>query len=123
MAAEQKLYPRGQVAMETGDLADAINIKISTTNNAKQVHTIRQKGAGVTLGTEETTVTLDLVVSEDGPERDWIKKLKEGSIEQLRVKVPGETYTVNGVVKQVDVELPIDDAIKQNITFIGKQED
>lgn len=123
MASEQKLFPRGQVAMDTGDLADAVNVKIDTTNNAKQVHTIRQKGAGVTLGVEETTVTLDLLISEDGPERNWIKLLKNGTIKQLRIKVPGETYTVNGVVKQVGIELPIDDAIKQNVVFIGKQED
>lgn len=123
MAREQKLFPRGQVAMENGDLADAVNIKIDITNNAKQVHTIRVKGAGVTLGTEETTVSLDLVISEDGQERDWIKALKKGTIKQLRLKVPGATYTVNGVVKQVGIEMPLDDALKQSVSFIGHTED
>jgi hypothetical protein len=123
MAAEQKVFPRGQVAMENGDLITAVNIKIDTTNNAKQVHTIRVKGAGVTLGVEETTVTMDLVVSEDGMERAWHKKLKQGTIEQLRIKVPGQNFTVNGVVKQLGTELPIDDAIKQNVVFIGHMED
>lgn len=123
MAAEQKIYPRGQLAMENGDLADAVNVKLDYTNNAKQVHTIRQKGAGVTMGVEEATLTFDLVVSEDGQERDWIKKAKAGSIEQCRMKVPGATLVVNGVVKQVGIELPLDDAIKQNIVFIGKLED
>jgi hypothetical protein len=123
MATEQKLYPRGQVAMDNGDLADAINIKIDITNNAKQVHTIRQKGAGITMGVEETTVTLDLVISEEGQERDFVKFLKQGTIKQFRVKVPGATFTINGAVKQVGIELPIDDAIKQNIVFIGHMED
>jgi hypothetical protein len=123
MAAEQKVFPRGQVAMETGDLVTAVNIKMDTTNNAKQVHTIRQKGAGITFGVEETTVTMDLVVSEDGQERDWLKKLKQGAIVQLRIKVPGQTFTINGAIKQVGTELPIDDAIKQNIVVVGHLED
>jgi hypothetical protein len=123
MSREQKLFPRGQVAMENGDLADCVNIKLDITNNAKQVHTIKVKGAGVTVGTEESTVSLDLVISEDGQERDWIKALKRGTIKQLRLKVPGDTYTINGVVKQVGIEMPLDDAIKQSISFIGHMED
>lgn len=123
MAAEQKLYPRGRVAMDSGDLADVTNIKIDLTNNAKQIHTIRQKGAGITLGTEECTVSFDLVISEDGQERDWIGNCKKGTIKQIRLKVPGQTFTVDGVVKQVGVEMPLDDAIKQSVSFIGKMQD
>ena len=123
MPSSQKLYPRGQVAHQSGDLMDAINIKVTTTNNAKQIHTIRQRGAGVTIGNEETTVTMDLLISENGIERDWLKKLKTGKIEQVRIKVPGETITVNGVIKQSDLELPLDDAIKQSVTFIGHVDD
>lgn len=123
MATEQKIYPRGQVAIGNGDLIGATNIKVSTTNNAKQVHTIRRKGSGITFGVEETTITLDLVVSEDGEDRDWLLDLKKGNIKQLRVKVPGRTMTVNGAIKQDDLELPLDDAIKQTITFVGHMED
>lgn len=123
MATEQKIYPRGQIALGNGDLIFVTNVKVSTTNNAKQVHTIRQKGSGITLGVEETTVTFDIVVSEDGEERDWLVMLKKGQIKQIRVKVPGRTMTVNGAVKQDDLELPLDDAIKQSITFIGHMED
>ncbi len=123
MAAEQKIYPRGRIAMTTGDLVDVTNVKIDTTNNAKQVHTIRQKGAGITLGNEETTVTFDIVVSEDGEERDWLEALKKGLIKQLRLKIPGRTMTVDGAIKQLSTELPLDDAIKQSVTFIGHLQD
>lgn len=123
MAAEQLLYPRGRIAMDNGDLADVTNVKIDLTNNAKQIHTIRQKGAGYTLGTEECTVSFDLVISENGQERDWIGTCKKGTTKQVRLKVPGETFTVNGTVKQVGIEMPLDDAIKQSISFIGKMED
>lgn len=123
MAVEQKIYPRGAVALASGNLIQATNIKVSNTNNAKQVHTIAQKGSGVTFGVEETTVTFELVISEDGEERDWLAMLKQGQIKQLRIKVPGRTMTINGAVKQDDYELPLDDAIKQTITFIGHMDD
>lgn len=123
MANEQALYPRGRAAFGAGDLVDVTNIKIDTTNNAKQVHTIRRRGAGFTLGTEETTVTFDLVVSEHGEERDWIDAMKRGLVKQIRLKLPGRTMTINGTVKQVSTDMPIDDAIKQSVTFIGHLED
>jgi hypothetical protein len=123
MANEQALYPRGRAAFGGGDLVDVTNVKVETTNNAKQVHTIRRRGAGFTLGTEETTVTFDLVVSENGEERDWIDTLKRGLVKQIRLKLPGRTMTVNGTVKSISTEMPIDDAIKQSVTFIGHLED
>lgn len=119
----EKIYPRGRIALDEGDLVDVTNVKIDHTNNAKQVHTIRKKGAGVTMGTEETTITYDAVVSEDGPERDYFTFVKKGTIKQLRIKVPAETLTVNGVYKDRSYELPIDDSIKLSLTFIGHMED
>ena len=121
--ADTKLYPRGFIALGNGDLIDVTNVKITTTNNASQVHTLRQDGAGVVKGTEETTVTYDAVISTDGPEADYFKKVKQMIIEQLRIKIPTQTITVNGVYQVSDLELPIDAPIKQSLTFIGRQED
>lgn len=124
MSAEpQKKFPRGWIAMGNGDLLQVTNVKIDHTNNAKQVHTIRRKGAGVTLGVEETTVSFDAVVDEEGSERDYLKMLKQGQIKQLRVKVPGETLTITGTVSALSKELPLDSEIKYSITFIGRTED
>lgn len=124
MATEpQKIYPRGFIAMDSGDLIDVTNVKHDITNNAKQVHTIRQKGAGVTLGVEETTISFDAVVSEDGPERDYLRFLKTGTIKQIRIKIPGETISVNGIFSTRGMELPLDAEIKFSLTFIGKTED
>jgi hypothetical protein len=118
-----KIYPRGQIALGNGDLIDVISVKVSQTNNAKQVHTIRQKGAGITLGTEETTVSYEAVVSEDGQERDYFALVKKGTIVQLRIKVPGETITVQGAYQSRDFDLPLDDAIKLSLNFIGHTTD
>lgn len=120
---EQLVYPRGRIAQGRGDLIDVTNVKIDTTNNAKQVHTLRKKGAGVTLGTEETSVSFDVAVSEDGLERDYLADVKAGAIRQLRLKIPGKTITVNGVYKDTSFELPLDDAIKVTVMFIGHMED
>lgn len=124
MSAEpQKKFPRGWIAMGNGDLIQVTNVKIDHTNNAKQVHTIRRKGAGITLGVEETSVSFDAVVDEGGSERDYLKMLKQGQIKQLRVKVPGETLTITGTVSALSKELPLDSEIKYSITFIGRTED
>lgn len=124
MSAEpQKKFPRGWIAMGNGDLMQVTNVKIDHTNNAKQVHTIRRKGAGITLGVEETSVSFDAVVDEEGCERDYLKMLKQGQIKQLRAKVPGETLTITGTVSALSKELPLDSEIKYSITFIGRTED
>ncbi len=121
MSQEQLLYPRGRIAMSTGDLIDVTNVKFEHTNNAKQVHTIVQKGAGIVQGNTESTVTFDMVVSEQGLERDYYGYLQNGLIKQVRLKIPGSTFTINGMVKQISAEIPLDDAIKVSITFIGKK--
>lgn len=123
MADEQKLYPRGRIALDNGDLMDVTNIKFDHTNNAKQVHTIRKKGAGITMGVEESTVSFDIVVSEDGLERNYINMVKRGRIKQVRIKVPGETMTINGVFKDQSYDIPLDDSIKLTMNFIGHFED
>lgn len=118
-----QIYPRGRIAQGNGDLIDVTNVKVTHTNNSKQVHTIRQKGAGITYGIEETTVSYDAVVGEDGQERDYFGLVKTGKIVQLRIKIPGETITVEGAYKTRDFELPLDDAIKLSLEFIGHMVD
>jgi predicted secreted protein len=118
----QKKYPRGFIAMGNGDLIQVPNIKVDHKNNAKQVHTIRKKGAGIVMGVEETSVSFDAVVDGNGPERNYMKMLKTGEIKQLRIKIPGETISVNGVVSDLSKELPLDAEIKFSITFIGHAE-
>ncbi|MHC4736225.1 MAG: hypothetical protein ACYTDW_17455 [Planctomycetota bacterium] len=123
MPFEQAIYPRGFIALGSGDLIDVTNVTVDTTDNSKQVHTIRQKGAGVTQGVEETTIAFDAALSEFGEEADWLQLVKKQEIKQLRVKVPGRTITVNGKFRMVKYELPLDDAIKVSVEFIGKLTD
>jgi len=121
--ADVLTYPRGQIALGAGDLIDVINIKYDHSNGMKQIHTIRRKGAGVSPGVEETTVAFDMVISEEGAERDYFKLIKKGTISQLRLKIPGETITVNGAFSKRSIEMPLDDAIKKNVEFVGHTAD
>lgn len=113
------IYPRGYIAMDSGDLIDVTDVKVVTTNNAKEKHTLRQPGAGFTIGVEETNVSFSFIVSEDGYEREYIQAVQRGLIKQLRVKIPGKTLVINGVFKDHDLELPLDDALKVSMAFIG----
>lgn len=114
-----RIFPRGRIALGSGDLIDVTNIKYTHTNNAKQVHTIRSRGDGIVLGNEESTVSYDCVVSGDGVERDYFQLVKGGRIVQLRLKLPGETITVEGSYKSRDFEMPLDDTIKLSLEFVG----
>lgn len=121
--AEQEIYDRGAIAMGNGELLSVTNVKVDTSDNSKQVHTLRKKGAGITQGVEETTVTFDAVIGDQGEEADWLELVKKKLIKTLRIKIPGRTMTVVGKYKDVSYELPLDDAVKVSLGFIGKLDD
>lgn len=123
MSDSFKSYPRGAIAMGGGDLMQVTNVKIDTGNGGKIKHTLRKRGAGAVLGNEETTVSFDFEVDEDGQEREYLKMVKKGQIKQLRIKIPGETITVNGIFTKRTLDLPLDDAIKGTMEFLGTTED
>lgn len=125
MAQEVLKYPQAALAMGNGDLVQVTNCTVTLTNNGKQVHTLRKKGAGVTLGTQETSVTFDFAIDETGPERNYWRDVMRGTIRQLRLKAPGgrTTLTVNGIFTGCDTDAPLDDATKGSCTFIGHMED
>ncbi len=119
MTTTVERYPRGYISMGVGDLVSAANIKVSTKNDAKTVPTLRDKKGGICLGNEETTVNFSSVVGEFGEEADWFKAVKEGTIKQIRVKIPGRTITVNGAFTQIDVDIPNDGPITEELSFLG----
>lgn len=118
----QEYYPKGQIAMESGDLFDVTNFRVQTGNSGKQHHTLRKTGAGVSAGNEETTISFDALVSESGAERDYLRDLQRKRIRRIRYKVPGETGTCEGLVTDRTLEVPLDDAIKYSVEFKGHLE-
>jgi hypothetical protein len=115
-----KQYPRGNVAMDNGDLIDVTDVKDTFKRANKIKHTLRKEAAGKVKGPLEGEVSFDAIVSEDGAERDYLALLISGKIKKLRLKVPGETITVVGTVDERSREMPLEDAIKYSIKFSGR---
>jgi hypothetical protein len=123
MSDNYQEFTRGAIAIGNGDLMTAVNVKVSQKKAGTKIHhTIRKSNAGIFIGNEETTVTFDCLVPETGPERDFMRDLLRGKIRKLRIKIPGETFSVVGVYTGRDTELPSDDAVKMAIEFMGKTE-
>lgn len=123
MSNELPVFPRGAIALDNGDLVQVVNVKVDQKKaGTKIVHTIRQQGAGIVLGNEETNATWEFVNPEGGAERDYYKMLRTGKVKKVRIKVPGETFAIIGVVHGRGLELPVDDAIKGTVEFMGKTE-
>jgi hypothetical protein len=99
---------------------DVTDVTFDLTNNVKQVHTLRRKGAGTVMGNEECTVSYNVAVSAEGLERDYVNMVKQGTVKQVRIKVPGLTLNIEGRYKDVGFDVPLDAEIKQRLTFIGK---
>jgi hypothetical protein len=120
---EQELFAKAFIAQGNGDLVRVTNFNLTFTNNGKQVHTLREDGAGVTLGVRECTISFDFVVGENGFERNYVKDIQDGKIVQLRSKFPGgRVLTANGIYTNVSLDAPLDDAVKGSINFVGKLE-
>jgi hypothetical protein len=124
MAEPTLIFPKAFIAQGNGDLIQVQNFKITLTNGGKQIHTLRRKGAGVTLGNQESTATFDSAIDENGSERNYWKDCMRGIIRQLRAKAPGRTVLIlNGIYTGVDFDGPIDDAAKVSCTFVGHMEE
>ena len=124
MSQEQLIFPQAFLAQGNGDLLQVTHFTLTLTNNGKQVHTLRRKGAGVTLGTQESGATFDSAIDEDGPERNYWRDVMRGVIRQIRCKAPGgKVMVLNGIYTQCDLDGPLDDATKVSCTFIGHRDD
>lgn len=122
MADELALYPIGRIAQGNGDLVQVTNVRHRVSNNAKLMHTLRRTPAGVFRGPIDTELSFDAANDENGFERDYWDQLKKGTIKQFRIKIPGETINVTGMVSERTVETSTDDVIKYSITVVGKTE-
>jgi hypothetical protein len=106
--------------MGNGDLIQVTNVKLKVTNNAKLKHTLRKSPSGFVLGHTECSGSMEIEIPEIGAERDFWTMVKEGEVNQIRLKLPADTRAVNIVASSLDIELPSDDAIKQTVEFIGE---
>jgi hypothetical protein len=120
MADDLKLFPRGSIALDSGDLMDVTNVKVTQKRDVKTVDTLRATAAGIFIGHESTSLSFEAVCPSTGPERDYYAMLRTGKIKTFRIKIPGETFAVVGAVSQRVLDLPSDAPLKYNIEAVGK---
>lgn len=122
MADTFKRYPKGVISHKVGDLQQCTNFKLSVKNGAKLKHTLRRSPSGWVLGTVEGTLSFDMEIDEDGPERNFHRALISGEAQGFRLKFPGETFKITGVVSSRDIDAPLDDAVKVSVEVLCKVE-
>jgi hypothetical protein len=115
-----KLHPRGQIAIGAGELQRATLGRFNVTRNTKLKHTLRRSPSGAVQGTQECSGTIEVDVDEDGLELDWYEKLQNGERIVFRFKIPTLVKQIDGFLQSIDTELPLDDAVKLTVAFIGK---
>jgi hypothetical protein len=120
MSEDTEVFSNSAVALDSGDLMQTTNTKVDQSREVKLIHTMRRTAAGIYIGHEETTVTMDAVLPASGAERDFYQMLRTGKIKTLRVKIPGETFAVVGAVSKRMLELPSDAPDKYTIELKGK---
>lgn len=120
MSENGKVYGQGYLAQGNGDFIQCTNYSLNSSVDAKQISTLRKPGAGVVNGVPTSTVSFELVIDGAGPERNFHRQMIEGEEIQLRCKVPGTApLTLNGHYSSIGVEVPLDDAVKYSVEFVG----
>jgi hypothetical protein len=118
--SEQNLrYPKAKAAFGAGDLQDVYDVNLANTDGRKLVATLRRNPAGWTEGARSTNLTLKSAISEEGFERSYLKKWQKGDTVQIRVKVPGQTLVVEGVLTNPIVTSNVDNFIDFTISLLG----
>lgn len=98
MSEEMVKFPKARLAFGSGDLQDVYDVNLAIEDGRKLVPTLRKNPAGWTEGERSANLTFKSAIGADGFERDWLKKWQKGEIVQIRIKAPGKTITVEGVL-------------------------
>jgi hypothetical protein len=120
MSEEYVNYPSGQIQMGSGDLQDAISGDFTIENNAKNVHTLRRNAAGYVIGVVDASGNLSVVVSENGPEKEYVQMVNAGRPVAMRYKMPLISGNFTGVAKTAKVAFKVGEAIQLDFSVIGK---
>jgi hypothetical protein len=118
---DQKFYPKARLSKGAGDLVDVTEVTVKFSKGRKQVGTLRNPEAGVTNGEHANEISFKCVLSEDGFERDYQSDFDNDTFAQYRLKVPGTTYSLTGLIDDLEVTSTKDGAIEFSCKVIGGQ--
>ena len=118
--SEIPFFPRGQLSLGAGDLVQVTNVSFTFNRNTKLKHSLKRSPSGKVQGNRELSGKFDVEIDEDGPERDYFSRVDSGEEVNMRLKLPGLTKNVVGVLSSLDGEMPLDDACKLTVNWVGK---
>lgn len=113
-------YPKGQVAMGSGDLLDCADITITFEDGEKVMATLRMNPAGSTHGMRSATATFKSLISNEGFERDYMTKYRKREVVKVRLKVPGLVFSCEGRLSKPQIVSNVDNAIEFTTSVVGK---
>jgi hypothetical protein len=117
---ELQAHPRGQIVYAGSQLMSATMGKFTLNPNVSLKHTLAHTPNGYVFGNEECSGTFDCDVSEVGPERDWIAEVKAKKVKKITFEIPTLQYEIEMVLGQIDLEVPLDNAVRFTVAWVGK---
>lgn len=122
MADNEELVqlPRGQISVEKGPLQLITDFDTKFANGAKLKSFLRKNPGGVVQGAKAVTGSMNLMVGNDGDERDWNTYVDDGKIRTIVVKEPGGVRrTLKACFTEVGGKTSVEDGFVRAISFIG----
>ena len=122
MSSNEELsqFPRGQVSFGKGPLQLIEDFDAKTTNGGKLASFLRKNPGGFILGKRAVTFSMNLMVSEDGDERDWETIVDKGTVQRLGVRKPdGTRKTLLCILTEVGDKTAVEDGYRRAISGTG----
>jgi len=112
--------PRGQISFGSGPLQLIVDFDAKTANGVKLKSFLRRNPGGYVVGAKVVTGSFNLMVSEDGDERDWHALVDKAEVMPLVVKSPGGVRrTLKAILTEVGDKTSVEDGYARSISFTG----
>lgn len=122
MSSNEELaqLPRGQVSFGSGSLQLILDFDAKTANGVKLKSFLRRNPGGYVVGAKVVTGSFNMMVSEDGDERDWDQIVDEAKMQRIVIRAPGgKRKTLNCILTEVGDKTSVEDGYARSISFTG----
>lgn len=94
-------YEKGKVALGAGNLQQASDITITRTKTKDVKGTLAKESAGIFTGSGSAELTMKVMPTEDGVERDYDRAYENDEKVQFRLKLSGRTIVFTGEISDL----------------------
>src|SRR5262245_61584142 len=105
MEDELLSHPIGQIQCNGSQMMQATMGKFSFTNNGKTTHSLAKSPSGTHTGNRECTGSVEIDLSEAGPEQDWIGMVRTGKKVSFTYELPTLNVEILGILTGVDGDI------------------